>query len=40
MIDNKQINIWRGSSSPPTIYHIWINNENQLLKYNEVSGQW
>ena len=40
MIDNKQINIWRGSSPPPTIYHIWINNKDQILKYNEVSSQW
>lgn len=40
MIDNKQINIWRGSSPPPTIYHIWINNENKLLKYNETSQEW
>ena len=34
MINNKQVNIWRGSSEPPTIYHIWVRNESQLLLYN------
>lgn len=34
MINNKQVNIWRGSEEPPTIYHIWIKNESQLLLYN------
>ena len=24
MINNKQINVWRGSKIPPTIYHMWI----------------
>lgn len=34
MIQNKQVNIWRGSQTPPTIYHIWIKDESKLLLYN------
>lgn len=36
MINNKQVNIWRGDQPPPTLTHIWINNNNQLLLYNGV----
>ena len=34
MIQNKQVNIWRGNEEPPTIYHIWIKDESKLLLYN------
>ena len=34
MIQNKQVNRWRGSDPPPTIYHIWIKDESKLLLYN------
>lgn len=34
MINDKQVNLWRGSSVPPTIYHIWIRNNSQMLIYN------
>lgn len=33
MINNKQVNIWRGSDPPPTIYHIWLYNDLQLKIY-------
>lgn len=40
MINNKQVNIWRGSEAPPTLYHLWLKNENQLLKYDEEQQDW
>lgn len=35
MINNRQINLWRGNQEPPTIYHIWIKDNNKLLLYDE-----
>jgi hypothetical protein len=40
MIKNKQVSIWRGPDTPPTLYHIWLKDENQLLRYDEDQGQW
>ena len=34
MINNRQVNIWRGDSEPPTIYHIWIESDLALKLYN------
>ena len=34
IINNKQVNIWRGTSAPPTIYHIWIKDNSKLLLFN------
>ena len=34
MIDNKQINVWRGTEPPPTIYHVWIYGTTKMLLYN------
>ena len=34
IINNRQVNIWRGSGVPPTIYHIWLYNDTQLKIYN------
>lgn len=39
MINNRQVNIWRGSDPPPTIYHIWIKNDSQLLLYNGTTWE-
>lgn len=36
-INNRQVNLWRGSNEPPTKYHIWIK-DNKLLHYN--GEQW
>lgn len=36
-INNRQVNLWRGSNEPPTKYHIWIK-DNKLLLYN--GEQW
>lgn len=40
MIKNKQVNLWRGPDPPPTIYHIWLKDESQLLRYDEEEQQW
>lgn len=40
MINNKQVNIWRGIDPPPTIYHVWIYNDSQLRLYNEEKETW
>jgi len=34
IINNKQINIWRGDSDPPTLFHLWIYNDLELRLYN------
>lgn len=34
MINNKQVNIWRGDQEPPTIYHVWIWQDLALKLYN------
>lgn len=34
MINNRQVNLWRGIQEPPTIYHIWIKDNNKLLLYD------
>lgn len=34
IINNKQVNLWRGTTEPPTIYHIWIYNDTQMKVYD------
>lgn len=34
MVNNKQVNLWRGDMTPPTIYHIWIKDNSKLLLYD------
>lgn len=34
MINNKQVNIWRGDQPPPTLFHVWIYKNQQILLYN------
>lgn len=34
MINNKQINVWRGTNEPPTIYHVWIYDMTKMLLHN------
>lgn len=34
MINNKQVNIWRGDDFPPTIYHVWVYKDQSILLYN------
>ena len=33
VINNRQVNLWRGQQEPPTKYHIWIK-DNKLLLYD------
>ena len=33
MINNRQVNLWRGTDPPPTLYHIWIKDK-KLWMYN------
>lgn len=40
MIQNKQVNLWRGTDPPPTLYHIWFKDESQLLRYDENVKDW
>jgi hypothetical protein len=40
MIQNKQVNIWRGNDTPPTLYHIWFKDESQLLRYDDKLKDW
>lgn len=33
---NKNISIWRGDTTPPTEYHLWVNEQgNLLIKRND-----
>ena len=34
MINNKQVNLWRGDEVPPTIYHVWIYKNVEIRLYN------
>lgn len=34
MVNNKQVNFWRGDTTPPTIYHIWIRDNSKMLLYD------
>lgn len=34
MLDNKQVNLWRGNDLPPTIYHVWIYDNRQIKLFN------
>lgn len=34
IINNRQVNIWRGADTPPTIYHVWVKDDSQLLLYD------
>lgn len=34
MINNKQVNIWRGDEEPPTLFHVWIYQNEKILLHN------
>ena len=34
MVNNKQINVWRGDQEPPTTYHVWIYSSEKMLLHN------
>lgn len=31
---NKNVSVWRGPKTPPTNYHVWINEKNEILLHN------
>lgn len=31
---NKNISVWRGNNTPPTEYHLWIKNDNEIYIFN------
>lgn len=35
-----QVNIWRGQSEPPTLYHVWIKDDDSLYLYSKVDKKW
>lgn len=37
IINNKQVNIWRGTDFPPTIYHVWIRKDLDI-RINDGKG--
>lgn len=39
MVNNKQVNFWRGDEEPPTIYHIWIRDNKEMLLFNGESWE-
>lgn len=30
---NKNISVWRGDNTPPTIYHLWIKSDNSIYLF-------
>ena len=39
-VNNRQVNIWRGSEPPPTIHHVWIKDNNTLFLYDTQYEDW
>lgn len=36
---NKNISVWRGDSTPPTNYHLWIKSDNLIYIYKDNKWQ-
>lgn len=36
---NKNISVWRGSDTPPTNYHLWIKDDNNIYLYKNDSWE-
>ena len=34
MLNNKQINLWRGDEEPPTTHHLWIKGDLTIELYD------
>lgn len=39
IINNKQVNIWRGDQEPPTIYHVWIWKDLEIRINNGTGSE-
>lgn len=40
IVNNRQVNVWRGTSEPPTIHHLWIRDESTVLIYDDELEKW
>lgn len=40
LVNNRQVNVWRGSQEPPTIHHVWIKDETALYLYDSSVEKW
>jgi hypothetical protein len=40
MINNRQVNLWRGESAPPTLFHVWITKDNVIKVYDDEKKEW
>lgn len=32
---NKNIQVWRGNETPPTVYHLWLKEDDMLYSYKD-----
>ena len=40
IVNNRQVNVWRGTAEPPTIHHLWIRDESTVLIYDDDEKKW
>lgn len=40
VVNNRQVNVWRGTAEPPTIHHLWIRDESTVLIYDDEQEKW
>lgn len=40
LVNNRQVNVWRGTAEPPTIHHLWIRDESTVLIYDDEENKW
>lgn len=40
LVNNRQVNVWRGSAPPPTIHHLWVKDEETVYLYDEDIQNW
>ena len=36
---NRQVNIWRGNTAPPTTFHVWLDDKDIKI-YDDETGEW
>lgn len=40
IVNNRQVNVWRGIAEPPTIHHLWIKDEATIFIYDDDENKW
>lgn len=40
LVNNRQVNVWRGSDEPPTLHHVWIKDDTTLYLYDSSYNEW